>query len=98
MPRFLVTLYDRAKKTGKQLGFVEADNAHDATLKAWRHWTHHMPSYCLFVHESRFRTVSAEAATTAQQSFAGLFGTIDPQVVEDPDMADGSGCTTASSS
>jgi hypothetical protein len=35
MPRFLVTLYDRAKKTGKQLGFIEADNADDATLKAW---------------------------------------------------------------
>jgi hypothetical protein len=33
MPRFLVTLYDRAKKSGKQLGFIEADNAHDATFE-----------------------------------------------------------------
>jgi hypothetical protein len=84
MPRFIVTLYDRAKKRGKELGFIEADNAHDATLKAWRRWTHHMPSHCLFVHESRFRT-----ATTA--------GTFDPQIVGGPDMADGSGCTTTSS-
>jgi hypothetical protein len=29
MPRFLVTLYDRAKKAGKELGIIEADNAHD---------------------------------------------------------------------
>ena len=70
MPRFVVTLYDRVKKTGKELGFIDADNAHDATLKAWRRWTHHMPRHCLFVHESRFRTVCAEAATTAQESFA----------------------------
>ena len=82
MPRFLVTLYDRAKKTGKELGFIEADSAHDATLKAWRRWTHHMPSHCLFVHESRFRTVSAEAATTAQESFANLFRTFDPQIAD----------------
>jgi hypothetical protein len=61
MPRFVVTLYDRAKKTGKELGMIEADNAHDATLKAWRRWTHNMPSHCLFVHETRFRTVCAEA-------------------------------------
>ena len=77
MPRFIVTLYDRAKKRGKELGFIEADNAHDATLKAWRRWTHHMPSHCLFVHETRFRTVCADAATTA--------GTFDPQMVGGPD-------------
>jgi hypothetical protein len=85
MARFIVTLYDRAKKRGKELGFIEADNAHDATLKAWRRWTHQMPSHCLFVHETRFRTC-AEAVTTA--------GTFDPQIVGGPDMADCSGCTS----
>jgi hypothetical protein len=85
MPRYMVTLYDRAMKRGKALGFIEADNAHDATLKAWRRWTHQMPSHCLFVYETRFRTVCGEAATTA--------GTCDPQIVRSPDMADGSGCT-----
>jgi hypothetical protein len=80
MPRFVVTLYDHAQKTSKALGFIEADNAHDATLKAWRRWTHHMPSHCLFVHESRFRTVGAEAAKTAQESFANFSEAFDPQL------------------
>ena len=32
MARFIVTLYDRAKRAGKELGFIHADNAHDATF------------------------------------------------------------------